>query len=193
MNIQRHIDAPELFVPFRFFDKRINPLRKTARRPPLAKILQQGAQFRLIFFTVGTHIIKYFIRFVIKKNTAVLTAYTAESIYGQAFAEGILRTDKDDVALFQVGVALSSQEVIDIHEALVIARALGKRRRNRRLYFDIEDTLGIGNVDVEAYALAFVKRCYCFLQGGIFDFTDFDMQEPFDDAFADRSLKLYSE
>ena len=60
--------TPELFVPFCFFDKLIDVLCKTARRPPLAKILQQSAQFRLIFFTVGTHIIKYFIRFVIKKK-----------------------------------------------------------------------------------------------------------------------------
>ena len=37
-------------------------------------------------------------------------------------------------------------------------------------------------LDVEADALAFVKRCDRFLQRGIFDFTDFDMQEPFDDA-----------
>ena len=64
---------------------------------------------------------------------------------------------------------------------------------DRCLYFYIENAIGIGNVDVEAYTLAFVKRSDRFLQGGVFDFTDFDMQEPFDNAFADRSLKLYSE
>ena len=88
---------------------------------------------------------------------------------------------------------MPSQEVIDIHKALVIARTLGKRGRDRRLYFDIEDALGVGDIDVEAYTLAFVKRSDRFLQQGIFDFTDFDMQKPFDNAFADRSLKLYSE
>ena len=61
------------------------------------------------------------------------------------------------------------------------------------MYFDIENAIGVGDIDIEAYALAFVKGCYRFLQGGIFDFTDFDVQKPFDDAFADRSLKLYSE
>jgi len=61
------------------------------------------------------------------------------------------------------------------------------------LYFDIENAIGIGNVDIETYTFAFVKRRDHFLQGGIFDFTDFDMQKPFDNAFADRSLKLYSE
>ena len=61
------------------------------------------------------------------------------------------------------------------------------------MYFDIEDTLRVGNIDVETYTFAFVKRSDRFLQGEIFDFTDFDMQEPFDNAFADRSLKLYSE
>ena len=50
------------------------------------------------------------------------------------------------------------------------------------MYFDIENAIGIGNVDVKAYTLAFVKRSDRFLQGGIFYFTDFDMQEPFDDA-----------
>ena len=64
---------------------------------------------------------------------------------------------------------------------------------DRCLYFYIENAIGIGNVDVEAYTFTFVKGCYRFLQGWIFDFTDFDMQEPFDNAFADRSLKLYSE
>ena len=121
--------TPELFVPFRFFDKLIDVLCKTARRPPLAKILQQRAQFRLIFFTVGTHIIKYFIRFVIKKKRTVGGTYVAELVDRQAFVEGILRTDKDDIALFQFGIALAAQKVIDIHEALVIARTLGKRRR----------------------------------------------------------------
>ncbi|WP_277055315.1 hypothetical protein [Treponema socranskii] len=52
--------------------------------------------------------IKHFDAFVIKKDTAVLTAYTAEGINGQAFAEGILRTDKDDIALFQFGIALAA-------------------------------------------------------------------------------------
>ena len=111
--------TPELFVPFRFFDKRINPLCKTARRPPLAKILQQSAQFRLIFFTVGTHIIKHPNAFVIKKKRAVGGTYVAELVDRQAFVEGILRTDKDDIALFQFRITLSSQEVIDIHKALV--------------------------------------------------------------------------
>ena len=50
------------------------------------------------------------------------------------------------------------------------------------MYFDIEDTLGVGDIDVETYTFAFVKRRDRFLQEGIFDFTDFDMQEPFDDA-----------
>ena len=135
--------TPELFVPFRFFDKRIDPLSKAACRPPLAKILQQGTQFRLTFFIVGTRIIKYLDAFVIKNNTAVLTAHIAESINGQVFAEGILRTDKDDIAFFQFGIALAAQKVIDIHEALIIARTLGKKRRNRCLYFDIEDALGV--------------------------------------------------
>ena len=80
-----------------------------------------------------------------------------------------------------------------MHKALVIARALGKRRRDRRLYFDIKNAIGVGDIDIEAYTFAFVKRSDRFLQGGIFDFTDFDMQGPFDNAFADRSLKLYSE
>ena len=66
--------------------------------------------------------IKYFDAFVIKKNTAVLTAYAAEGINGQAFAEGILRTDKDDIAFFQFGIALAAQKVIDIHEALIKVR-----------------------------------------------------------------------
>ncbi|WP_455157168.1 hypothetical protein [Treponema socranskii] len=66
--------------------------------------------------------IKHFDAFVIKKDTAVLTAYTAEGINGQAFAEGILRTDKDDIALFQFGIALAAQKVIDIHEALIKVR-----------------------------------------------------------------------
>ncbi|WP_431725252.1 hypothetical protein [Treponema socranskii] len=61
------------------------------------------------------------------------------------------------------------------------------------MYFYIEYAIGIEDIDIEAYALAFVKGRYCFLQGGVFYFTDFDMQEPFDDAFADCSLKLYSE
>ena len=61
------------------------------------------------------------------------------------------------------------------------------------MYFDIKNAIGVGDIDIEAYALAFVKRSDRFLQGGIFDFTDFDMQGQFDNAFADRSLKLYSE
>ena len=60
--------TPELFVPFRFFDKLIDVLCKTARRPPLAKILQQCAQFSFSLFTVGTHIIKHLSAFVIKKT-----------------------------------------------------------------------------------------------------------------------------
>ena len=92
--------TPELFVPFRFFDKRIDVLCKTARRPPLAKILQQSAQFRLTFFIVGTRIIKHLDAFVVKNNTAVLTAHAAEGINGQIFAERTLRTDKDDIASF---------------------------------------------------------------------------------------------
>ena len=110
--------TPELFVPFRFFDKLIDVLCKTARRPPLAKILQQSAQFRLILFTVGTHIIKHLNAFVIKKKSAVGGTYVTKLIDRQTSTEGILRTDKDDVALFQFGIALSSQEVIDIHKAL---------------------------------------------------------------------------
>ena len=51
------------------------------------------------------------------------------------------------------------------------------------MYFDIEDTLRVGNINVEAYTFAFVKRCYRFLQGGIFDFTDFDVQEPLQYTF----------
>ena len=43
----------------------------------------------------------------------------AELVDRQTFAEGILRTDKDDITLFQFGITLSPQEVIDIHEALV--------------------------------------------------------------------------
>jgi len=50
------------------------------------------------------------------------------------------------------------------------------------LYFDIENALRVGNINVEAYALAFVKRSDRFLQGWIFYFADFDMQKPFDDA-----------
>ena len=88
---------------------------------------------------------------------------------------------------------MPSQEVIDIHKALVIACAFGERGRDRRLYFDIENAIGVCDIDIETYTFAFVKRSDRFLQGGIFDFTDFDMQEPFDNAFADRSLKLYSE
>ena len=88
---------------------------------------------------------------------------------------------------------MPSQEVIDIHKALVIACAFGERGQNQRLYFDIENAIGVGDIDIETYTFAFVKRSDRFLQGGIFDFTDFDMQEPFDNAFADRSLKLYSE
>ena len=56
------------------------------------------------------------------------------------------------------------------------------------MYFYIEDALGVGDIDVETYTFAFVKRCYRFLQGGIFDFTDFDMQKTLDDTLADHSI-----